>query len=61
MSFMCLSLAVIIFDRNETKRAPFFHLLRRMGLVRVVKSLLTDGADASKFGLSQVPTEICNP
>ena len=50
-----MPLTEIIFDRNEVKRAPFFHLLRRMGLVRVVKSLLTDGADASKFGLSQVP------
>jgi hypothetical protein len=46
---------VILFDRDSEKRAPFFHLLRRLGLVRVVKSLMGDGADASKFGLSQVP------
>jgi hypothetical protein len=45
---------VILFDRDSEKRAPFFHLLRRLGLVRVVKSLMGDGADASKFGLSQV-------
>jgi len=49
-----LSAAVILFDGDSAKRAPFFHLLRRLGLVRVVKSLLGDGADASKFGLSQV-------
>ncbi len=46
-----LSAAVILFDGDNAKRAPFFHLLRRLGLVRVVKSLLGDGA---KFGLSQV-------
>ena len=46
---------VILLDRDSEKRAPFFHLLRRLGLVRVVKSLMGDGADASKFGLSQVP------
>ena len=45
--------AVILFDDNVAKRAPFFHLLRRLGLVRVVASLLKDGTDASKFGLSQ--------
>lgn len=56
---LCLP-AVILFDKDAEKRAPFFHLLRRLGLVRVVKSLLGDGADASKFGLSQVRSG-CKP
>ncbi|CAD7695958.1 unnamed protein product [Ostreobium quekettii] len=45
---------LIIFDQNKAKRAPMFHYLARRGLARIVKhSLLTDGQDASKYGLSQ--------
>ncbi|KAK9820310.1 hypothetical protein WJX72_008781 [[Myrmecia] bisecta] len=55
---------VVMFDRNPDKRAPFFHYLRRLNMARVVRrSLLNDGADATKFGLSQAkssPAEWAN-
>ncbi|KAG2432292.1 hypothetical protein HYH02_013015 [Chlamydomonas schloesseri] len=48
---------VVIFDRNAAKRAPFYHLLQSLGMARTVhKSLLEDGADAAKFGLTQKAT-----
>lgn len=46
--------AVIFFDDNDAKRAPFFHLLRRLDLVRLVDSLLGDSLDGSGLGLGQV-------
>ncbi|MEW5318036.1 MAG: hypothetical protein WDW38_009289 [Sanguina aurantia] len=48
---------VVIFDSNEAKRQPFYNLLQRRGLARTVqKSLLEDGADAVKYGLTQMAT-----
>ncbi|KAK9842411.1 hypothetical protein WJX84_005751 [Apatococcus fuscideae] len=53
---------VIIFDSNPKKRAPFFQYLQRLNLARVVRSILTDGLDASQVSLRQVkdsPAEWC--
>ncbi len=54
--------AVVIFDSNPQKRAPFFHYLRSLKLASVVKNLLVDGKDASKLSLREVqdsPAEWC--
>ncbi|GIL57207.1 hypothetical protein Vafri_12407, partial [Volvox africanus] len=48
---------VVIFDRNPTKRAPFYHLLQSLGIARTVhRSLLEDGRDAVRYGLTQQAT-----
>ncbi|KXZ49100.1 hypothetical protein GPECTOR_23g31 [Gonium pectorale] len=48
---------VVIFDRNPAKRAPFYHLLQSLGIARTVhKSLLEDGRDAVRYGLTQQAT-----
>ncbi|GFH16323.1 uncharacterized protein HaLaN_12718, partial [Haematococcus lacustris] len=45
---------VVLFDRSSERRAPFYNLLRSLGMARIVnKSLLEDGCDAVIFGLSQ--------
>ncbi|KAK9854785.1 hypothetical protein WJX84_000152 [Apatococcus fuscideae] len=46
--------AVVIFDSNPKKRAPFFHYLRSLKLASVVKNILVDGKDASKLSLREV-------
>ena len=46
--------AVVFFDDNDAKRAPFFHLLWRLDLVRLVDSLVGDSLGESGLGLSQV-------
>lgn len=46
---------VVIFDRDPKKCAAFFHLLKSLRMARVVESsLLVDGADAKKYGLSRL-------
>ncbi|GLI67621.1 hypothetical protein VaNZ11_011868, partial [Volvox africanus] len=48
---------VVIFDRNPTKRAPFYHLLQSLGIARAVhRTLLEDGQDAVWYGLTQQAT-----